>query len=659
MKIFKNFSLIFFLTILIQSNLVGSESKNYKITFETRSHSILVHFELLDFKKNEVSIKGKDYSSLELNSAGNLDQKTFPQLPKVNRDLLLPLAATSAKLELKHLQTKKLKVAPPLPSRGAIMRNEDPDQIPFEEADIYRSQEAFPLEAVRLSDLSHLRDFKVVNLEIRPFRYHFKNQELEVFEKMIIEVKFESASESQNWLHRAMDLSFFKFYQQQFINFPQNEFDARTENLEMTLHPGKMLILSSQRFDGRLDEFVAWKNTRGIQTFVLYLPTTRITWRDVKSYVENFYRNERISHVLLVGDSDLIPFHPGRSGNAFNKEADPLYGLLEGNDYYPEVFVARFAVKTPDELRRVIRKSIDYEKHPTLNGNWYSEALGIASDEGSWSGMIDHERLDLLADMLLRWDYRNFLRIYDPHSKKSSVKEAVENGVGFINYIGHGWEQGWVSSGFANRDVINLNNTEMWPFIVSVACVNGRFDYRFGDSFAEAWLKGAEVEKPTGALAIFASSTNQSWVPPTVGQKKIVELLTSELESTIGGLFFAGSVAVIEDASTTAKQTFETWHIFGDSSVQVRTRAPEAIRVLSVVLNRVSGDDWIFEVETDSSMASVSLATSDSVILRGVTDSRGHFYGRFRSSSLAKRKSATLALTGFNRVPEIFDLSAN
>lgn len=653
------FCLFFFLTFFLSFKVSSAESNSYSVHLEARNESIRVTFELNQFKRNELRFGSKTYESIEMASASFLDQKAYPQLPKINRDILLPLSAIKTKIQIIDLQSKRWKSLMPLPSRGAIMRNQDPDQIPFEESKIYNSKAVFPQQIIKMGALSQIRDFKVVNLELRPFRYDFKTRELEVFEKITFDLLFESAAESRQWLQKSMDLSFFKFYQQQFQNFPAEEFNQRTESLTMSLHPGKMLILSAQKFEGMLDEFVEWKNTRGLETFVLYLPESRTSWNDIKTYVKDFYLNEKISHVLLVGDSDLVPFHPGLSGNAKNNEADPLYGLLEGDDYYPEVFVARFAIKTDDELRRVIRKSIDYEKHPHADAQWYSEALGIASNEGSWSGTIDYERLNLLADMLLNWDYKNFTKVYDPNAKGSAVKEALENGVGFINYIGHGWEKGWVSSGFRNRDVLDLKNSEKWPFIVSVACVNGRFAYKYGDSFAEAWLKGAEGENPTGALAIFASSTNQSWVPPTVGQKKITELLTAELESSLGGLFFAGSVAVIEDSSSTAEQTYETWHIFGDSSIQVRSRAPEEIQVEFASLKRLANSQWAIELATNTPLASISLMTADGVVLRGVTDSNGQFNRRFMSSSLRSNERLALSLTGFNRFPEFLELTAN
>ena len=250
------FCLFFFLTFFLSFNVSSAESNSYSMHLEARDESIRVTFELNEFKRNELRFGTKTYESIEMASASFLDQKAYPQLPKVNRDVLLPLSATNAKIQMIDIQTKRWKSAMPLPSRGAIMRNQDPDQIPFEESEVYNSKAVFPHQIIKMGDLSQIRDFKVVNLELRPFRYDFKTRELEVFEKITFDLQFENAAESRQWLQKSMDLSFFKFYQQQFQNFPSEEFNQREENLQMSLHPGKMLILSAQKFEGMLDEFV-------------------------------------------------------------------------------------------------------------------------------------------------------------------------------------------------------------------------------------------------------------------------------------------------------------------------------------------------------------------------------------------------------------------
>ena len=66
-------------------------------------------------------------------------------------------------------------------------------------------------------------------------------------------------------------------------------------------------------------------------------------------------------------------------------------------------------------------------------------------------------------------------------------------------------------------DVNGLVNMGMYPFIWSVACVNGEF--HIGTCFAETWLRATGAnDVPTGAIAVLMSTVNQSWSPPMDGQ---------------------------------------------------------------------------------------------------------------------------------------------
>ena len=89
-------------------------------------------------------------------------------------------------------------------------------------------------------------------------------------------------------------------------------------------------------------------------------------------------------------------------------------------------------------------------------------------------------------------------------------------GRGMINYCGHGSDTSWGSTGFNNSNVNALVNDNMLPVICSVACVNGNFPNQ--TCFAEAWLRATNNGEPTGAVATYMSTVNQSWDPPMEGE---------------------------------------------------------------------------------------------------------------------------------------------
>ena len=84
----------------------------------------------------------------------------------------------------------------------------------------------------------------------------------------------------------------------------------------------------------------------------------------------------------------------------------------------------------------------------------------------------------------------------------------------------------------------------MLPAILSVACINGQFNGY--TCFAEAWLRATHNGEPSGAIATYMSSINQSWNPPMDAQDESIDLLVAEAKTTFGGICYNGSCMMIE-----------------------------------------------------------------------------------------------------------------
>ena len=97
--------------------------------------------------------------------------------------------------------------------------------------------------------------------------------------------------------------------------------------------------------------------------------------------------------------------------------------------------------------------------------------------------------------------------------------DAINEGVGLINYTGHAGPTGWGNGApLGNNDVENLNNAGKLPFIFTVGCNPGEFN-NYGTSFCEAWLRATDSEgNAIGAVGHLGSTISQSWEPPMHGQ---------------------------------------------------------------------------------------------------------------------------------------------
>ncbi len=198
-------------------------------------------------------------------------------------------------------------------------------------------------------------------------------------------------------------------------------------------------------------------------------------------------------YVQLVGDwadikSDII------SNNS--APTDPQLGCVVGSDDYPDITVGRLSANSPDDVTVQVNKIINYEKNPEMGGTWYKGALGIGSNEGSGNG--DDGEMDkvhsqiIYDDKLDPFTFDDYYTSYQPGDNAQQVYDALEAGISVINYTGHGYPQGWSTSGFSNSHVANTTNGDQLPWVVSVACNNGDF-HGGSDCFAEAWMKKEAV----------------------------------------------------------------------------------------------------------------------------------------------------------------------
>jgi hypothetical protein len=140
---------------------------------------------------------------------------------------------------------------------------------------------------------------------------------------------------------------------------------------------------------------------------------------------------------------------------------------------------------------------------------------------------------------------------------------------------------------FTSAVADSLTNGNKLFFLTAVACESGQFNK---DCFAEHIMKNPGG----GAIAVWLSSIMQPWYPPYYGQDYFNDLLrggfiysgmsplkginTMEGKTTFGSLCFNACILMyMEDTSNDAKATMESWIVFGDASLQVRTAEPALI----------------------------------------------------------------------------------
>ena len=526
------------------------------------------------YHRRNVTIDGKAHAHFSLPRGPHLMKKGWPELPFVTVNVAIPDGGRVG-VSIDGERAKTVEVPHYVPSKGHLPRTIDPASVPHTFSEAYQKDALWPGRSVAVGDPFVLRNVRGATVRVCPFQYNPVKGRLKIFTSLTLRVKTNGGG-GGNVVRRARrrteSSAFLSLYHRRFINYGQHA--TRYPSLGET---GRMLIITNDAFHDAMLPLLYWKRQKGIPTEMVKLSTVGTTASDVQTRIQNVYNTTGVSFVLLVGDAAQMPYLTGTAGNVTGNAADPRYVLLAGSDSYPDAFISRFPAQTTTEVSTMVNRTINYEKTPSATADWYHLGCGIASSEGS---PADYTRMDWLRSDLLGYTYTAVDQIYDPGASSSQVTAALNSGRSIVNYLGHGSETAWGTTDFSVSSIYGLNNTNKVPFIFDVACLNGQFNWSGGDCFAEAWLKAGSPDAPKGALGIYASSTNQDWVPPCVAQAESIDRLADDTYHTFGALCFNGVMKGIETyGGTTGDQLYQQWHLFGDCAAMVFTDTPAAMTV--------------------------------------------------------------------------------
>lgn len=599
-------------TLFAERISLGSEGNSLQVLQSSAQESIL-QYQIQHFDTREVQIQGRRWHHISLPKEGITQDKGLPELPVFNRSIIIDGQARM-KLEVFDIEYTDIKLAI-APSKGVITRNIDPQTIPYEFDAIYLSNSFYPQNIAALSDPYILRDYRGITIKTTPFAYRADTQTLRIYTSYKVRV-YQDGNDTLNTLNQnrsSRSRAFSPLYENHFVNFPSYRYTPVDDSY------GKLLVICHTNYMSAILPWVNWKKQMGIETELVQWSTIGSTAAQLQSYIQNRYNQDSsLSYVQIVGDAPQIPTLSSGGGGS-----DPSFSLVAGSDNYPDIFIGRFSAETVDQLNIQLNRSIAYERDASTSDTWLSRAIGIASNEGGGSqgdnGESDIVHMNNIRTKLLNYGYSSVDQVYDPGASASTVSSNINAGRGFLNYVGHGSNTTWSTTGFSVTNAMALTNGNKAPFIVDVACVNGNFVSM--TCFAEGWMRSPNG----GAITIYASTINQSWNSPMRGQDEITDLWVANAKNTAGGFYYNGSCKMMDIYGNTTGSDgvnmFKTWHIFGDASLMARSKTPVAMTVTHP--NQIIIGASSIVVNTAVANALVSLTYNNQIYASGLTNSSG------------------------------------
>ncbi|MEA1886728.1 MAG: C25 family cysteine peptidase, partial [Bacteroidota bacterium] len=491
------------------------------------------------------------------------------------------------------------RIYPSQPSQAKSIVAQD---VPFVmDRSVYSAGHAYITDTVTIKKIGIMRGKSIANLEINPVIYHPAEKYVDIISSMNIKIEY-----SADYRKTSESKDSYNYYFDNLLSKGLINYDTDDVIPGFSLEPAGMVIVSDSSLKDQLQPLVKWKTKKGFRVIELYIGENGLEkdFRDIKDTLNYIYNNgsqenPAPTYLLLAGDLNYIPASEGT-----NYLTDMYYAEFDGNeDFIPDMFTGRLPASDTSQLKAIVRKIIQYENY--LFGDTISHFTKAVAAAGFDDGheVFMNGQVNYAGGYFDQNPYATEAYIFKHETNDSirnvrydSLKALMNDGVGYINYTGHGNATSWLDTQIDYAFAENMTNESRYPVVISNACLTAKYDDNncIGSSMVRA------VDK--GALAFIGSTNDSYWTEDfywSIGVGPLVDNPTysktglgfydrlfhlngekpSEWYTTTGQIMYAGNLAVSSSTSSWKQYYWETYALLGDPSISPYIGRPESISV--------------------------------------------------------------------------------
>ncbi|MBN2564169.1 MAG: T9SS type A sorting domain-containing protein [Candidatus Eisenbacteria bacterium] len=508
------------------------------------------------FPEPVIEVRG-DYYRITMDGAWSFGDPGEPVLPLVGARLLVPPGEVVSEVRI----TPGRKV---VLGDGYLLEPGQP-QYPLSftgkriiaKAD-YAPGATYPSELHSDPVFGRYRGYGIANLALSPVEYEADSGTVSYYTSMDVEIVTEPDADGLRGVERMIahdDATLSRL--SGMIDNPAATLQYggidRVSTSSRVLNPTlayNYIIVTSDAWDGYLDEFVTFRTQRGqkVGVFTREWIVANYTGTDTQTKIRNFiidaYGTWTPDYVLLVGDgepsdSNGIPargfycnaygeidegiasdlYYSCLDGN-WNSDGDSYYGEIGEEDFYPEVAIGRVACSGSADVTNFVTKTMRYLDEPIVDE--CSEALMVGELLWTYPDIYGGTYKD---EVMNGGSYNGYTTTGFPPSMNvgtlyerdyvwsiTTLINEMETGMNIVNHLGHcnvDWFMKMTTSNIPSFD--NDGTVHSLNFCYSQGCYGGSFDNRTtsftygGDCFSERFACDDD-----GAVAI-VTNTRYGW----------------------------------------------------------------------------------------------------------------------------------------------------
>ena len=526
-----------------------------------------------------------------------------PQIPVVSQLIAVPFGATPSIRVISYSTTEynleDYGIHRLVPRQPDLRKDQRPEEVPFiynETAYQTRGLRSEPM--VRVSVDGTMRGIQVGRMSIEPLSYDPVNNKIRVFNDIEVEVSFDGADAlaTEDMLVNTYSPYFNSIYEQLFNGRAVR--DLYDEHPDLWKSPVRMLVIANRMFEDCIQDWVAWKTTKGIYVDVNYTDNIGTTTSAIQSFIQGKYAQDAPTFLMIMGDKDQVA--PSiASASETSCVADLYYSSIDG-DEFPDMFHSRFPAETVAQMTAMLNKAMEYEQYTMPDPSYLNNVLLIAGEDSSgWGEQVGRPTIWYASNYYYNAAH-GFQNVYEySHGTYTNCYSYLNSGVGFANYTAHGSNTSWAGPSFTVSDVNNLTNEHKYFLAMGNCCQAADWGIS-GTSFGEAMVRAENK----GAFAYIGSCPSTYWlndyyfgVGPTsradgtmpsmeeTGTGCYDAIWMDDAYNTVNAILYMGNLAGNQAGVlgyTLHKSTLYYWqayHVLGDGSIMPYRVQPTANQV--------------------------------------------------------------------------------
>lgn len=619
--------------------ILGDGSSGVTVVEQQQNRTVLT-VKVSDIDLEEIESAGRRVSRLSLPeefgiSAGAAPGSGSVLLPTITRNIAVPFDSEPV-LRVTRTSYREL--------GGVTLARATEEEL----ESYYKEDHSFSLhsrdEIVSAEIAGVMRDIKIYSITVAPVKYDPENSTLGIYHD--IEIEVEHAGSKLTRFDNQISEAFAPIYRAILDN------PAIFDPIGVTR--GAYWIIYPDGFGAQIQPFAEWKHRKGFSVEIIAKSDigSYPTYLTIKNYIIARYDSCQVKpdYIVIFGDVTMpsnlgIPtrnyLNPFGMGDI---ESDNYYTFIEGNDYFPEIFIGRISIDYISEVSSYLNKFFSYERTPYIDDtDWYLRATVVS---GGDNGYFVSPRITKLwcGDRMSDVGFTNIDTLFDSYSNyvtPAEINASINSGVCYVNYRGYGNPSGWTAPHYTYSNLTGLYNGPKYAIMTSMVCGTGDFDDSWTDvCFGEAWIRYSGKGGPG-----FIGNTNHD------GHTKWTNALDCgvywglfvENVSSLGQAQYIGKM-VLWDAFPNDRHLggqvdlyFNSYNILGDPELNCWTGVPEYMTVTCAD-----------SIEFGSNLLSVQVDDNSGSPLEGayvcITNDNDVFEGGFTSQG---------GLIHFNVVPNM------